>query len=260
MINFINNMIQSDKANARADEINIKAFNKIVSSEKKLQDQKNKTRMAIEKLANRKKGILKTSFSRFINIYEKIIKINFTEGDGIKELDTLGLNSLDIGYVKEMISFSTKELSTGQTIAAFLVKGGFSGIIRQEAEMNLSSAKVRINQARVIESQTETSIVVLNGILERADRFSDLLSKLNVLFVKSIATTTKLINEKGFDRRNYNQDDRDKIATCINVASTLKKIIDSPLLNEEGKLESKSKEVIEIGNDYINKINNKINR
>ena len=149
-------------------------------------------------------------------------------------------------------------MSTGQIISAFIVKGGFSGIIRQESEINLSSARMRMSQAKVIAAQAETNIVALDGIMQRADKFSDLLSKLNVLFIKSLSTTTKLIDEKGFDRRNYNQDDRDKIATCINIASTLKKIIDSPLLNENGELESKSKEAIEIGNEYINKINKKI--
>lgn len=203
---FILNNIIADKNNAKADEMNIKAFNKIASSEKNLQEQKNKTRASMEKLANRKRGILKTSFSKFIDVYEKIIKINFTEGDGIKELASLSLSSTDIGYIKEMISFSTQEeMSTGQIISAFIVKGGFSGIIRHESEMNLSSAKMRMSQAKVIESQSETSIVALDGILQRADRFSDLLAKLNVLFIKSISITIKLIDEKGFDRRTYNQ-------------------------------------------------------
>lgn len=260
MIRFINNMIQADKNNARADELNVKAFNKIASAEKELEEQKRKTRISIEKLANRKRGILSTSFVQFLDVYEKMMKINFIEGDGIKELSSLSLSKVTIGQVKEMVSVASKEPSTGQLVTAMIVKGGVSGVIRQESEMNVSEARIRNSQARVIESQAQTNCIILDGIYERAERISSLLSKLNVMFVKSLMTTRFLIESKGNDRRNYNQNDRDQLATCINIATTLKKIIDSPLLNENGELEEQSRVAIEIGNKYLKDINDTIKR
>ena len=178
MIRFINNMIQADKNNARADELNVKAFNKIASAEKELEEQKRKTRISIEKLANRKRGILSTSFVQFLDVYEKMMKINFIEGDGIKELSSLSLSKVTIGQVKEMVSVASKEPSTGQLVTAMIVKGGVSGVIRQESEMNVSEARIRNSQARVIESQAQTNCIILDGIYERAERISSLLSML----------------------------------------------------------------------------------
>ena len=47
---------------------------------------KEKTEKSLIRLANRKKGILSTSIKNFIDLYSQIMKINFKEGEGIKEL------------------------------------------------------------------------------------------------------------------------------------------------------------------------------
>lgn len=251
---FINNMIQSDKNNARADKLNVKAFNKIVTSEKELSDCERKTRASIEKLSNRKRGVLSTSFPKFLEVYEKMMKINFTEGDGINELNSLSIGSVAVSEVKEMVSIASKELTTGQILSTMIVRGGISGVIRQESEMSVSEARIRSSQASLIESQIKTNCVILESIYQRAERISKLIAQLNVLFIKSLVTTREIIDKKGIERKNYTQKDRDSLAMCINIVSTLKIIIDTPLLNQNGELEEQSISAIEIGNDYINKI------
>lgn len=42
--------------------------------------------------------------------------------------------------------------------------------------------------------------------------------------------------------------------TCINIASTLKKIIDEPVIDSKGQLAVETVKVIEIGNKFIKDI------
>lgn len=257
---FIWNMIQADKNNERADRINIKAFEKIQNAREKQEEQENRTKMALEKLANRKKGILCTTMKNFIEIYEKIMKIDFTEGEGIKELSLSTLTPTIFNDVKNMSATAIGvQMTTGQTIATYLIKGGISGIIAKEAEMNVSVASMRRRQSNVIESQVETTCIALDGIIQRADRISDILAKLNLLFRKSIKTTDEIIEAKGKNRLNYTKSDKECLMTCINIAGAIKKILDIKLLDENGEITKKSLEAIQIGDDYLNQINDVIN-
>ena len=84
MIRLINNMIKADRNNERADLINIKSFNKEEESNQLIRELEEKMSLSLDKLANRKRGILITSMKDFIEIYEKIKKIEFQESDGIR--------------------------------------------------------------------------------------------------------------------------------------------------------------------------------
>ena len=44
--------------------------------------------------------------------------------------------------------------------------------------------------------------------------------------------------------------------TCINIADTIKKIIDTPLINREGQLAKETLIAIDIGNKFLSKIEN----
>lgn len=254
MIRMIYNMVQADKKNAQADKINIKAFEKMAEAENKKNQQEYDTKMSLEKLANRKKGILQTSMKDFLQTYEKMMKIDFQEGEGIKELSLSSLSPAQFDEIKTMTSVAGMTMTDGQAIAAFIFKGGISGYIHKEAEINVSVASIRRKQADVVEAQTETICIALDAIKQRADRISDLLVKLNILFRKSIETTERIINEKGKNRSHYTKDNKEYLMTCMNVASTIKTIIDSKLLDEEGEITKQSLEAIVIGENYLNTI------
>lgn len=253
-LSTIKNMSQADKNDAKSEALNLKAFNRVATAENELYNQKYKTSQAIEKLASRKKAILSTSFKEFLNLYEQLMKINFTESDGMRELDVLSINSASFGEVQDLVLFASKELSSSQLITTMVFKGGISGIVKKESEINLSEAKMRNSYSCVIESQSQTNCVILSGINQRANQIADLLAKLNVLFVKSLLTSRQLIQTRGLDKANYTKEDRECLATCLNLAHALKEIIDSPLLNEHGELEQASQRAIETGNEYLNKM------
>lgn len=257
-MSFIFNMIKADKNNEKADKINIKAFEKIEEAKINQRKSQEKMDMSLEKLINRKKGILSTSIKEFLEIYEKIMQVDFQQGDGIKELS---MNMLAPEVVNELRNIVTtavgNQLTTKQAIITYLF-GGVSGIIAKEAEMNLSVANIRKKQASVVEAHSETICIALDAIIQRCDRISDILAKLNLLFMKSIKTTSEIINQKGMNRLNYTKADKEALMTCINIASTIKKILDTKLFDENGGITEQSIKAIQIGDEYLNKINNVI--
>jgi hypothetical protein len=252
MIGFIRNMLEADKKNAQADRTNAKAFEKVAQAEAMVRQSQYDTRMSLEKLANRKRGIWQTSLVDFLRLYEQLIQIEFEEGEGIRELHALALPFAVVEEIRSMTAVAGTSMTPGQTIAVFLV-GGISGLIRKEAEQNLTAASMRWRQANVIESQAETITVALDAIRLRADRISDLLTKLNILFRKSMEETATIIAERGLRRENYTVADRERLMTCINLAATLKTILDTKLLDENGEITAQSLEAIRVGTDYLDR-------
>lgn len=255
---FVENMITYDKNNAKAEEINVKALNRMGNAQREQLKQEEKTKTSLSKLANRKKGILMTSMKQFLELYEKIMIINFVEGDGIKELCFSNFTPAIIEEIKTMTSVAGNTLNTGQTIATMLVRGGISGVIAKESEMNVNTAQMRNKQARVIESQAETMCVSLDAIYQRSERFTEILTKLNMLLLKSISNTSIIIEKNDRDRKKYSQYERDCLQACINVASAVKKILDTPLLDTDGEVTVQSLEAIQIGEEYLNRIGKEV--
>lgn len=260
---FILDMIKADKYNAEADKINIKALNKLGNAEREQKEQQERTMLSLEKLANRKRGIISTSIKDFISVYGKILKINFDESDGIKELETSKFSLAVIDEMKSMVTVAGFSLTSSQTVSTFIVGvmkfgglvGGVSNIIAKEAELNAVAAKLRRKQADVASSQAETIIVALDAVYQRAERMSKLLAQLNALFRKSIETTSLIIDKNGKDRNGYSNEEKGYIANCLNFADAVKKILDVPLIDETGDLTIKSIEAIETGEKYLQSIN-----
>lgn len=256
-MSFILNMIKADKNEAKTEKINLKAFEKIAVSKEKLRKQEGDTENAVLKLANRKKGILITSMKDFITVYEKIKKVDFSESDGIRELAFSTISPAIFNEMKSSTSAAALPMTSGQIIATYIVRG-VSGVILKESERNVSVAMMRKKQASVIESQAETICVALEAIQQRADRIASLLAKLNILFRKSVETIEVIVDKNGINKFNYSRQDKEHIMACVLFAKTIKDIIDSKLLDEDGEITKQSMEAIQVGEKYLQKISKTI--
>ena len=255
----IKNMVDYDRNTSKAERINIKTFNKLGEAENELNKQKEKTEKSLIRLANRKKGILSTSIKNFIDLYSQIIKVNFKEGEGIKELSKSQFSLSVVQDIKRMINVASENLDTKQTVMTMVTKWGITGVISKEAEIDVATAQMRKKQANVIKSQLKIEYTALDAIYQRADRITNVLTKLNILFLKSIVNTKNIIEKNGMDRRNYSKHERESIQLCMNLASTIKIILDTPLLDDDGKIMEQTLNAIEIGESYLEKINNQMN-
>lgn len=259
---FILDMIRADKYNAQADKTNIKALNKLGDAQREQQKEAEKTRLSLEKLANRKKGIMQTSISNFIQLYEKIMLIDFKESDEINKIRANSFSPAVIDEMNSMVTVSGFTLNSSQTISTFLIGflksgklvGGVSNVIAKEAELYADTARMRKQVIDVEVSQVETIRVVLDGIFQRAERMSMLLAKLNIFFRKSIEVTSEIIERNGKNSANYKHEDREYIKNCLNFADAIKKVLATPLMDENGAITEQSMKAIETGEKYLSQI------
>lgn len=263
MLKFLYDLNKACEIDERAKKRNIKAFQKSGEASRKLSEYEQKTKMTLEKLSNRKKGILETSLMEFVGLFERIMQIEFTESDGIKEI----LNNLpaiiDNDHQFSSVNMPKLVLNKSETAAVMLkgfLYGGPSGalgaLVIKDSEINSRMASMRLRESEVYESHTETICTALDAIMIRADKISGILTKINILFRKSSQIANDIIDKNGTNRHNYNDYEKKRLMSCINLASALKSIIDTKLLDENGVITQQSFDAIETGNEYLQKIQN----
>lgn len=250
-------MKKSDELNERAERKRTQAFRAISEAETDRMCEEEKMNKAILKLATRKNGILMTSIKRFIEVYGKIKQIRFLESDGIRELKQFSPACCD--EIKSQLVIIHQQNITPASITKNMIKGflfaGFGGMITSsivdDAQNELDMARDKAKQARVIAEQQKIYSLSYQGISNRANHMTDILTALNILFDKSISNTEKLINEKGTERKNYSSDDIAQMGVCLNLAKAVKDILDAPILDKDSELSQETLKVIQRGNQCV---------
>lgn len=243
---------QAGKYEKQALSANYEAFTMVESAARKSRAEYEKTQQALLKLANRKKGIMSGSLSKFLDVYRKIIRINFTDVDLSDENRALVLQENNLQGINQMISVSGISMSDKEIIGTFLFSwkyGGISGAIKKDAKINLDLAYTRSDDAEVIASQYETVRIALNAIGDKADSFFKLLAQMNLLFLKSIQHTNEIIDHNGFERQNYSDEDKKALMNCINFAKAVKDILEAPLFEADGKVSQQANRALSVGNE-----------
>lgn len=244
---------KSLKMDEEARKKYIKAFERESQARRQVDEAKDATDVSLMKVANRKRAILNTSMSEFLDVYSKIIKINFNEGEGILELEKRKFPKSEIGQVRQASSDSILPMTEKEVISTFLF-GGVGGILVKNSERNLAKAKGQLRVSSVVESQAETMVLFLNSLKFRSDEISNLLKKLNVLLIKSLRLSNQIIDVNGYNRANYSKSDRENLMTCINLADALKKVIDTPMLDKDGDITQAAIDALESGSEYLTQL------
>lgn len=132
---------------------------------------------------------------------------------------------------------------------ALAVGGVFMASKAKEA---LYEAEEYYDKARAFEAQAEGICSNLSLISERANQIDKLLNKLDSYFVKSVKALTQVILIEGNDWSKYSDDNKKIIGASAQIAKTIKIILDTSLLNENGKLrKAATKSVIKLGEDNL---------
>lgn len=252
-LSAVHKMRQADKIEAEAERINIGAFEKATEAEEKIRKQNEKTKSSIVKLMNRKRGIYKTSIINFLELYVNLQKINFEEGEGLKELAGSSITLAVVDEMKELSGTARRDLSDSQIFTMYIFSG-ISGLIKKDAEMNLSAAKTRNYEANVIKKQSENICIALDAVWQRSERMAELLMNLNALFMKSLKYTGEILERNGLEKNKYTSTDREAIMVCFNIAKGIKDILDVPLLDKDGEITKKSFEAIASGEKFLDQM------
>ena len=82
-----------------------------------------------------------------------------------------------------------------------------------------------------------------NGIRRRAYLFQRLLIKCETLFSPLIYEMEKIQIISGYDYNKYTLEQKQTIARGLSLAATIKAILDTPILTEEGVLTAESEKI-----------------
>lgn len=256
-------MHKSSKLDEQANEKMMKSFAKIADAKINKDEVEKTMNSAVLRLINRKKAILSTSMKDFLDLYEKIININFTESKGIKEFKEYSL--LEVKEMHTQISLlqhmPAMPVITKNVVVGWLAGGVFGTVtsaIVDDSIKNYDSARIQSKKADVITQQAENIKLTYQAITERVNYITDILTRLNILWAGGLQVSNSIIEAKGTDKKNYTLEDRQSLAACINLAGAIKSLLDTPIIDQDGEITKKSMEVIQFGKHCLQTINFKI--
>jgi len=149
-------------------------------------------------------------------------------------------------------------MAGGMAVLGGLVAGpalaimGF--VMSSKAEENLEKARANRAEAEKIVEQCRTISSTCLCIKMRCDAISAILNKLSSRLVTAVYTIDGFIarHDDGTgsaDYRTFSEDEKKKLAATAALAKSVKSILDTPILTEEGKLTSKSEIIAETDYD-----------
>ncbi|MDR2523435.1 MAG: hypothetical protein LBC93_07045 [Synergistaceae bacterium] len=131
---------------------------------------------------------------------------------------------------------------------ALAIGGAFMASAAKEAYYEAQS---NYKKAEHFAEQTEAIRVVLRTIGERADQFMQLLGGLNVYFKKSVERLASVIELRGVDWGNYSAEQKKEIYKCVQLAQTIKAVLDTPVLTKDGALHPESGQTLSSGRAFL---------
>ncbi|MCM3574188.1 hypothetical protein M3172_13410 [Mesobacillus subterraneus] len=124
-------------------------------------------------------------------------------------------------------------------------------IFASQAKTALNDAYGNYDKAKVFKKQARNIGIALKGIFTRATQLTQLLQQLDVHFVKQVKDLEAIIKARGVNWQDYSEAQQKEIYKCVQLAQTIKVILDSPLLKQEGDLDEASEKVLEDGSRYL---------
>lgn len=113
-------------------------------------------------------------------------------------------------------------------------------IVGAKASKAKDEALANYAQAQKISSELNLAVVLCNAISRRANMFSSLLNELDLRFGPIITAMKDIIADYGTDYRKYPKEAKQTIAAAATMAGTIKAVIDTPILTEDGNLTEES--------------------
>ena len=128
---------------------------------------------------------------------------------------------------------------------ALLVLGAVMG---SKASANLDNAYSNLAKVREAEAEVDVMVSACNGIMKRADLFTRILVKLELLVSPQIENLARIIKDEGTDYSKYSTASKNDVAAVFATVKAIKAMLDTPILNDKGALTEESEKVAEAVN------------
>lgn len=120
---------------------------------------------------------------------------------------------------------------------ALMVMGLVAG---SAARKKLEKASTNKAEAIQIASQLNTASLQCETIRRRTYMFYNLLARLDAYFLPLIYRMEDIVKSEGDDYRAYSDASKKAVASCASVAVSVKSVLDTPLLTDDGLLTDES--------------------
>ena len=134
---------------------------------------------------------------------------------------------------------------------ALLVMGLVAG---KTADKNLDQAKINRLEAIQLAEQLDTASKQCEAIRRRAYMFYNLLVRLDTYFLPYIYKMEDIVKTEGYDYSSYSPESKKAIASCASIAVSIKSVLDTQMLTDDGLLTDESAGVVVNTEKFINKL------
>lgn len=126
-------------------------------------------------------------------------------------------------------------------------------VMNSKAEENLEKARANRAEAEKIVEQCRTISSTCLCIKMRCDTISGILNKLRSRLMSAVNTVERIVSRHddgtgAADFRSFSEDEKKSLAAAAALAKSIKSILDTPVLTQDGKLTMQSEIIAE--NDY----------
>ena len=132
---------------------------------------------------------------------------------------------------------------------ALMVMGVVAG---NAAKKSLEKAYTNKAEATQIASDLNKAGLECETIRRRTYMLYNLLARLDTYFLPMIYKMEDIIEQEGEDYRKYSAEAKKAIASCASTAVSVKTVLDTPLLTDDGLLTRESEETVQSVDEFIN--------
>ena len=114
------------------------------------------------------------------------------------------------------------------------------------AKANSAKNEAYSNLAKALQTSKELEVAsdLCYAISEKCNLFINLLKKLDKYFKPIINKMEEAIAKQGTDFRNFTQEQKQTIASAASLAKAIKMVLDTPILDKNGKITSESNNIL----------------
>ena len=118
-------------------------------------------------------------------------------------------------------------------------------IVGKKADEKLEIAKENSAQADVICEELDRFACQCDAIRRRANMFYTMLARLDARFTPAVFRLEAVLDEEGVDYSQYSQDAKSAVLRAATLAGSIKSLLDTPILTEDGALTPESEGLLD---------------